>query len=287
VIAVLMVVAFALLPAPPAAAHPTLRATAPPAGYSVVEAPREITLDFGEPVGLVGEAVQLTAGDGRAVRTAPATLSENGRRVTAQVEEDLAAEVYRVAWQVRGQDGDLVSGGFSFAVGMSALDGAGALAPTDGGGGADGGNVSAAVLRWALFAALALGLGGVAGTLLAGRIRREPGGAELAPVPAPLLAAAVVGLTATAGLLAVGGYGIAEVLGSRPGRLLGVELAAFAATAGLAGLARLLPRPALRAAAVVPLLAVVVAEALRAHPAELRPLAGGLLTAVHLLAAAL
>ncbi len=288
-IAVLVVAAFTLLPAPRAAAHPTLQVTTPPAGYAVAEAPRELTLDFGEPVGLVPDALRLASTDGRQVRTSPAALSANGRRMTARLGEELASGVYRVGWQVRGEDGDLVSGGFSFAVGASVLDGAGAAA---GAGGADGAvalNVPAAVLRWVLFGALALGVGGAAGTLLAGRVYREVEGAGtgLASVPVPALTAAALGLAATSGLVAVGGYGVAELLGSRPGQVLGIELAGFACALVVAGLARVLGRPGLQVAAAVPLLAVVAAEALRAHVAALQPLAGGVLTAVHLLAATL
>lgn len=293
-VAALAVAAFALLPAPAAGAHPTVQATTPPAGYSLAEAPREITLDFSEPVGLVTPALRLTSSDGRPVATSAAALSENGRRVSAAVEEELAPGpgVYPVAWQVRGDDGDLVSGVFSFAVGVSVVDGDSAAAPIGEAGGSAPLKVPAAALRWMLFAAVALGLGGAAGTLLVGRIRREAtttgdSGVELAPVPAPAFAAAVLGLAATAGLILVGGYSVAEVLESRPGRLLGIELAAFAATAGIAGLARVLGRPRLRTAAATPLLAVLAAEALRAHVSAARPLAGAVLTAVHLLAAAL
>lgn len=287
-VAALAVAAFTLLPAPSAAAHPTLQATTPPAGYSVMEAPREITLDFGEPVGLVPDALRLTASD-RQLATSPAALSENGRRVNARVDETLPPDLYQVAWQVRADDGDLVSGGFFFAVGVSVVDGD-AGAPIGGAGGTAPLNAPAAALRWVLFAALAIGLGGAGGRLLADRIRREvtaAGDVVPVPLPAPMLTGAVLGLTATSGLILLGGYGIAEVLGSHPGRLLGVELAGFAASAGLAGLSRILGRPRLHTASVAPLLAVVGAEAMRAHVSALHPLAGGLLTAVHLLAAAL
>lgn len=289
VVAALVIAGVTLLPAPPASAHPTLQDTTPPAGYGVAEAPREVTLDFGEPVGLVPEALRLTSSDGRQVTTAPAALSENGRRLTAGIADELPSGAYRVAWQVRAEDSDLVSGGFSFAVGVDVLDGAGTAAAAGRAGEWAGLNVPAGVLRWVLFAAIALGLGAAAGTLLAGRVRREAegGGAELARVPAPTLIAAALGLMATSGLIAVGGYGLAELLGSRPGQLLGIELAAFASAFMVAGLARMLGRPGLRTAAAAPLLAVVAAEALRAHVSALQPLAGAVLTAVHLLAAAL
>lgn len=284
--AVLVATAFTVLPAPPAAAHPTLQATTPPAGYSVQESPEEVTLDFGEPVGLVPGPLRLTAADGRLVATSPPALSGSGRRLSARVEEDLGAGVFRVTWQLRGQDGDLVSGGFSFAVGAPVLDGAGSVVATPASGGSAPLNGSAAVLRWVLFAALALGLGGSAGALLAGRVRREVDDDERDPVAVPLLAAAVLGLAATGGLIVVGGYGVAEIVESSPGRLLGIEMVAFAVAGGVDVLARVTRRRWLRTAAAVSLLVVVVAEAMRAHLSALHPVAGGALTAVHLLAAA-
>lgn len=290
VVAALVVAAFTLLPASPAAAHPTLQATTPPAGYAVVQAPREVILDFGERVGLVPDALLLRSDDGRQIATLPAALSGNGRRMTATIAEELASGVYRVVWQVRAEDGDLVSGAFSFAVGASVLDGVGAGTGADVSAGAGGAglNLPAAALRWVLFAALALGVGGAAGTVLAGRVRRESsgGGVELAAVQAPLVIAAALGLAASSGLIAVGEYGFAELLRARPGQLLAVEVVAFASALVVAGLGRVLGRPWLGTAAAAPLLVVVAAEALRAHVSALRPLAGGVLTAVHLLAAA-
>ena len=287
-VALLVMAAFMLPPAPPAAAHPTVQATTPPAGYSVVEPPREVILDFGERVGLVPDALGVSSDQGRQLATLPVALSESGRRMTAGIAEKLPSGVYRVAWQVRGEDGDLISGVFSFAVGASVLERAGAAAAA-GGGGAAAVNLPAAFLRWVLFVALALGVGGAAGTVLAGRICRESrrGGVELAAMQSPSMIAAGLGLVASSGLIAVGKYGLTELLGSRPGRLLAIEAAGFASALLVAGLGRVLGRPWLRTAEAAPLLVVVVTEALRAHVSALRPLAGGLLTAVHLLAAAL
>ena len=288
VVAMLVVAAFTLLPASPAAAHPTLQATTPPAGYAVLQAPREVVLDFGERVGLVPDALLLHSDDGRQIATLPAALSGNGRRMTAGVAEELASGVYRLAWQVRAEDGDLVSGAFSFAVGASVLDGAGTGATVAEGASGAALNLPAAALRWVLFAALALGIGGAAGTMLAGRVRRESraGGVELAAVQVPVVIAAGLGLTASSGLIALGEYSVTELLRARPGQLLALEVVAFASALVVAGVGRVLGRPWVGTVAAAPLLVVVAAEALRAHVSALRPLAGGVLTAVHLLAAA-
>ncbi|KOV69702.1 CopD family protein [Streptomyces sp. MMG1121] len=163
---------------------------------------------------------------------------------------------------------------------LAALHGTGeAAAPGAGGIG---------LLRAVLFAALSVPLG----ELLVHRIaRRLPGApperprgwapfAAWAGFGAALALASVV----SAGNLVPHGPGQIDVgglYGSRDGKLALLEVNAFLLTA-LCALSR---RPA---AQVWPLAAVVVAEALRAHPAtEQSPLTGSALTLVHLTCAAL
>ncbi|MEV7421777.1 MULTISPECIES: CopD family protein [unclassified Streptomyces] len=131
------------------------------------------------------------------------------------------------------------------------------------------------VLRVAVFAALALHLGELAGIRLA----------RTGPLPRSwALAAALTGAGAAAGqillLAAVSGLGLTEVYGTVEGRLLLVMANGFLLAAGCVAL----NRPPL---AVVPLAVVVGAEALRAHPEPYTPLLGAALTVVHLGAAAL
>lgn len=130
-----------------------------------------------------------------------------------------------------------------------------------------------ALLRAALFAALCVQAGEV---FVAALARRVPGAPPARPVGlAPY--AAVVGFAAAAGAGELAPHGH----GSRAGVLALLEGVAFA-VAGLCALSR---RPARQ---VWPLAAVVVAEALRAHPpAEHRALIGSGLTAVHLTCSAL
>ncbi|MDX2677496.1 copper resistance D family protein [Streptomyces soliscabiei] len=130
-----------------------------------------------------------------------------------------------------------------------------------------------ALLRAALFAALSVQLGEVFASALARRLPDAPAGrpGEWAPY------AAVVGFAAaaTAGELAPHGHG------SRSGVLALLEAIAFA-VAGLCALSR---RPDRQ---LWPLAAVVLAEALRAHPpTEHTPLVGSGLTVVHLTCSAL
>jgi putative copper export protein len=162
-----------------------------------------------------------------------------------------------------------------------ALDGTGeAAAPGVGG---------IALLRAALFAALCVPVG----ELFAARLARLVPGAPLEHAPRSWAAsAAAVGFLAALGLASVVATGnllphhlsdmdVGGLYQSRDGKLALLEVNAFLA-AGLCALSR---RPA---AQVVPLAAVVLAEALRAHPApEHGPLVGSGLTLVHVTCAAL
>jgi copper transport protein len=145
-----------------------------------------------------------------------------------------------------------------------------------------------AVLRWLLFAGLSGALGGLAGRGLS----RQYKGAAPAPLPPPwALRSSLVGLAAAVGLAVVAagggslGAGLTHPLLHRltsgtAGVVAVVEVAAFAAAAGLL-------RLRLAGLSVLPLLAVVAAEGLRAHPEGIVPVGGALLTYCHLLPAAL
>jgi copper transport protein len=145
-----------------------------------------------------------------------------------------------------------------------------------------------AVLRWLMLAGLAGALGGLAGRGLA----RQYKGAVPAPLPTPwALRSSLLGLAATAGLIVVifsaralltlpAHPAVAALLTTGQGGLVGVECAAFALAAG----ALRLRQPGL---SVLPLLAVVLAEAIRAHPEGIVPVGGALLSLVHVLPAML
>ncbi|MFI5824682.1 CopD family protein [Streptomyces rishiriensis] len=171
--------------------------------------------------------------------------------------------------------------GFGRAVALLALVGLGALVPLLGppvaahGTGQSTASDSGAValLRTALFAALSVQAGELFVTGLARRVPKAPPARPCGWAPY----AAVVGFAAAAaaGELAPHGHG------SRTGVLALVEAIAFA----VAGLCALSHRPNRQA---WPLAAVVLAEALRAHPpAEPAPLLGSALTVVHLTCSAL
>ncbi|MFF8477312.1 CopD family protein [Streptomyces sp. NPDC015414] len=145
-----------------------------------------------------------------------------------------------------------------------------------------------ALLRGVLFAALSVPLGELFVLRLARLLPGAPAGRPRSWAPAANAAgfAAALALAAvvSAGNLIPHGPGRIDVGGlydSRDGRLALLEVNGFL----LAGLCALARRPA---AQVWPLAAVVVAEALRAHPAtEQSPLTGSGLTLVHLTCASL
>ncbi|MFF9026108.1 CopD family protein [Streptomyces iakyrus] len=146
-----------------------------------------------------------------------------------------------------------------------------------------------ALLRTVLFAALCIPVG----ELFVNRLARSLPGGEGHPVPRSWSpAAAAAGFAAALGLASVVATGnlvpdhvadidVGGLYASRDGKLALLEVNAFL-VAGLCALSR---RPVTQ---VWPLAAVVVAEALRAHPpTEHGPLTGSALTLVHLTCAAL
>ncbi len=143
-----------------------------------------------------------------------------------------------------------------------------------------------AVLRWLLLAGLAGALGGLAGRGLA----RQYKGAAPAPLPPPwalrssllgAAAAALLALTILASRSLDAGLAhsaTGPLITSGQDLLVVVECAAFL----LAAAALRLRRPGL---SVLPLLGVIAAEGIRAHPEGVVPVGGALLTFVHALPA--
>ena len=279
--------------APAASAHATLLFTSPADGSAVPASPAAITLTFNENVSFTGTPVTLAGAGGRQLGLGAARLSQGRSVLTLPVPEKLPDGVYTVTWQVISADGDVVGSQFRFAVGPApaSLSGSSAAAPES-----SPGQWPTAVLRWLLFAGLAVALGGIAGRALAlwfrSGVRSTLTAAARVPLPGPwALRGALVGTVASAGLalLDVGGgslaaglghFSVPRLLSGSAGVITAVEFAAFAAAAVLARLRR--PRWA-----VLPLLVVVAAEGLRAHPENVVPAGGAVLTWAHLLAAAL
>jgi copper transport protein len=263
-----LVLALLLGTGAPASAHATLLFTSPAADATVPDSPSSLVLVFDQPVGAGSSAVRLTpaAGLGKPTR------SQGGRTLTLPVRGKLAEGVHSVDWQVTAEDGDIMTGSYRFAIGPRSV----ALASGQSTTAKD--PLPTTILRWLLFTALAWLLGEATLSRLAAPVPDAPSQrARSWSLPAALVGcAAALGLTA----LVIGDGSLRSATGTRPGVLSLIEVAGFA----LAAVAVVLHR---RAWAVVPLGAVVVAEALRAHPQSEQAVAGPVLTFVHLAAAAL
>jgi copper transport protein len=136
-----------------------------------------------------------------------------------------------------------------------------------------------AVARWLLFAGLSVALGGLAGRGLA----RQYKGKLPVPLPAPwALRGSLLGAVASAwlALIATGLAHVPRLLSTTAGAIAGVEFVLFVIAAGLLRLRQ----PNL---GVLPLLGVVAAEGVRAHPESIIPVVGALITYCHLLPAAI
>ncbi|WP_322770389.1 copper resistance CopC/CopD family protein, partial [Frankia sp. Cr1] len=276
-----------LIPAAPASAHAALLTTSPPAGYSVSSSPTQLTLIFNEPVTIHGQALTLHGQARGPIPLSTPAVADAGRRLSARPDAVLPPGRYTVDWQVVADDGDIVTGSVGFAVGIPAATGGDARAA------GTRGLVTAAVLRWLLFTGLALVLGGAVGAELTGRTQRRTPAGETVPAVAPLLrSGSLLGFTAAVGLAVhlLGDGSIADGLrrlslsglaDTVPGRITLVEALGFAVAVGLATLRR--PRGLI----VVPMVAVVGAEAWRSHLTAAAPDWGALVTAIHLTAAAI
>ncbi|GLW47477.1 hypothetical protein Stsp02_31390 [Streptomyces sp. NBRC 14336] len=263
-----LVLALLLGTAGPASAHATLLFTSPAADATVADSPKSLVLVFDQPVSLNGSSVHVEP----SAHLGKAALSQGNQAVTVPVRSALPEGVHTVDWQVTARDGDVMTGSYRFAVGPRTI------ALTSGQTTAAKDATPTTILRWLLFAALAVMLGEAAGRRLTVRVPDIP-------ARRPRSWALPVTLVGTAAALALaalqlGDGSFSSLTGTRPGVLSLVEVTGFA----LASVAVLVRR---RVWAVIPLAAVLVAEALRAHPQAEQAVGGPLLTFVHLTAAAL
>ena len=266
-------------PVPVASAHAYLLASTPPGGYAVPTPPAAVSLDFDLPVTIGTEPLALTDGAGAAHELGRAELSLGGRRLGAPVSSPLPDGGYRIRWEVTADDGDVVSGVVTFTVG------AGSVASDRGSNGAAVDSPVVVLARWAVFAALALALGGLVGDRLVRRVVRDVDSAQAAGPRPAILAGAILGVGAASALaVAQVGPDLARLV-TGPGRIVGVEALGFGAAAVLALLARPHRSARLDAGAAAALLAVVAAEGMRAHPHATSPIWGTALTIAHLVAA--
>ncbi len=148
-----------------AAAHATLAGAAPEQQSSLDTPPAEIVLRFDQAVTAVDDAIEVFALDGSVV-SGRAVSADRGREVRGPVEE-LPRGAYTVRWRVLSSDGHVVSGVFTFGVGVPAPP------PTEAVGAGDL-TVWNDATKWGTFAALSLLLGPLVVLLVVLR-GQEPG----------------------------------------------------------------------------------------------------------------
>ncbi|GGQ97109.1 hypothetical protein GCM10010280_51020 [Streptomyces pilosus] len=273
-----------LVSATPAQAHAVLLFASPAIEGAVPTAPKEISLVFDEPVQAASaRTVRITSGSGRSVPVGSPSRSEGGRQLIVPVRGPLSAGVYTVLWKATAQDGDVMGGNYRFAVGSAAAD---LSAGMSGSQQQVSGAATTAVLRWLLFAAFSLVLGGLVGERVAAR--------HGITAPGPWVRAGLVsGLTAALGLMVLiaGGGSLIEGIftpsgsalwGGRAGILAIVEVAAWL----VAGMTMSVAGRRWQPAAWSALSVGVVVEGLRAHPAAASDVWGPVLITAHLAAAA-
>lgn len=262
-----------LASAAPASAHPVLLFTDPALDGAAPESPRAVTLVFNEAVTVNARAIIVTDLRDRTIPIGAARTAKEGAVVTAPVRAELSPGTYEVRWTATGVDGHGVDGEFRFAIGTAVVGAGGASS-------ADVPDWAGAVVRWLLLAGFALAFGGLVGERITASARREnprlprlrswsPHGAGLGLLAA---AAAAVVLVADAG-------SATALWQSIPGRVVLADAAGF--LLALVLMTTRAPRWAL-----LPLLAVPLAEGVASHSNVEVPIAGAALTGVHLAAAA-
>jgi copper transport protein len=153
------------LPAP-AFAHANLDSTSPKYRQRTQEAPRAVVLRFDQAVKAEPNAVEVKNQYGKVLS---GTARARGQEVSVPLRM-LSRGPYTVRWHVLSEDGHVVSGVFTFGVGVKAPP------PTEAYG-ASGPTTTEHVVRWAYFLSLALLLGGLGFRLLFAR-RDLPPAAE-------------------------------------------------------------------------------------------------------------
>ncbi len=145
-----------LLPAS-AFAHASLEKESPAFKQRLAVSPRQVVLRFDETVDALPKAIEVLTLKGENVAGKPRAIPSK-REVVAALPK-LPKGPYTVRWQALSNDGHIVSGVYTFGVGVPAppvTDAVGAQGPTR----------TEDIVRWLYFLGLALGVGGIGFRLL-------------------------------------------------------------------------------------------------------------------------
>jgi copper transport protein len=144
-------------------AHATLQRSSPAALQELAQAPERLTLRFDQAVTALPGSIVVVDANGRTI--SGAARSGRDPRVVAAPLRRAHRGGYTVRWHAMSSDGHVVSGVFTYGVGVAAPP------PTEAFG-ASGPTTTEHAVRWAYFVGLALLVGGIGFRLLV--LRREP-----------------------------------------------------------------------------------------------------------------
>lgn len=300
----LLLAAFLLAFPATAGAHALLEETVPASGAVVERQPKAVKFAFSEPVEGAFGAVRVYDAEGeRADEGSALRPGDDPKQIGVPLRPELPDGTYTATYRVVSADSHVISGGFVFSIGeagaapretVAELIGAGASGPVS--------DLATGIFRVLLYAALALGVGGVVFLLTiwlpgAATVRRAGGGWEEASVAflsrlrAALLLAAILGVLGAAGGVvmqgaeAAGVSGFSALRGSILGEVLETRFGTYRGLAVLAWLAfgllvalllrpsRSAPRSLALAALAAPLAFLVLVPALSGHPSVQPPVA--------------
>ena len=122
---VAVLVALLLVGGAPATAHTDLDFTLPTDGAAVGEPVREITVGFTEAVTLVGPGFEVLDPQGRTLT--PFAVTDDDRVFRLQLDPPIGGGEAAVRYEVRAEDGHVITGGFRFTI--SAAEPTTTLAP--------------------------------------------------------------------------------------------------------------------------------------------------------------
>jgi copper transport protein len=162
------------LAAPGAGAHALVKSSSPPDGAILDKAPTQVTITFTERPDPSLSIIHVLDASGREVQRGAAAPAPGQPLQLRIALESVGKGVYTVTWRaVSKVDGHVTAGSFSFGVGVSP---AGATPPAGvvSAGGTPSPSPLAAVGRWALYAGLALMVGGGGTELYAFRRKVPP-----------------------------------------------------------------------------------------------------------------
>jgi copper transport protein len=153
------VLAALVLPAS-AFAHASLKTVSPAFKQELKVSPRQVVLQFDQSVDALPKAIQVFTLKGKNVAGKPRAIPSQ-REIVATLPR-LPKGPYTVRWQALSNDGHIVSGVYTFGVGVPAL-------PVTEAVGAQGPTRTEDIVRWLYFVGLALAIGGVGFRLLIAR----------------------------------------------------------------------------------------------------------------------